>query len=116
MSVRVVIGCTKMIAAREDQTDKEGYWISELMLLAIEPRRKNELHDINKLEALANNTKQVYYQYYKTAYIVSMISKRKIDLISDLGVYLIRDFAFWKLNHSVEVTISLLKMVTSKMI
>jgi hypothetical protein len=42
----VVIGCTKMIAASEDQTDKEGYWISELMSLAIEPSSiKHKLQD-----------------------------------------------------------------------
>jgi hypothetical protein len=57
-----------MMAASGDQTDKEGYWISELMSLALEPRRKNELNDVAELEALANNMKQVYYQDYKTAY------------------------------------------------
>jgi len=57
-----------MIATSEDQTDKEGYWISELTSLAIEPWRKNELNDVGELEALANTMKQVYYQDYKTAY------------------------------------------------
>jgi hypothetical protein len=61
-----------MIAAIKDQTDKEGYWINELMSLAIEPRPKNELNDIAELEALANNIKQVYYQDYKTAYSIRM--------------------------------------------
>lgn len=54
-NVCVVIGCTKMIAASEDQTDKVGYEISELMSLAIEPRRKNELNDVRELEALPNS-------------------------------------------------------------
>ncbi|MDQ3966815.1 MAG: hypothetical protein M3275_00285 [Thermoproteota archaeon] len=44
----MVVGCTKMIAAIKDQTDKEAYWINELMSLAIEPRRKNELNDIKR--------------------------------------------------------------------
>jgi hypothetical protein len=57
-----------MIATSEDQTDKEGYRISELTSLAIEPWRKNELNDVGELEALANNVKKVYYQDYKTAY------------------------------------------------
>jgi hypothetical protein len=57
-----------MIATSEDQTDKEGYWISELTSLAVEPWRKNELNDVGELEALANPMKQAYYQDYKTAF------------------------------------------------
>jgi hypothetical protein len=75
MSLHVIVFgcCTKMIAAiKEDQIDKEGYWINELMSLAIEPRRNNELDDIAELEVLANNIKQVYYQDYKTAYSIRM--------------------------------------------
>ena len=68
----MVVGYTKMIAAIKDQTDKEGYWINELISLAIEPRRKNELNDIAELEVLANNIQQVYYQDYKTAYSIRM--------------------------------------------
>jgi hypothetical protein len=55
----------KIIVASENQTDKEGYWIRELMSLALEPRPKNKFNDEGELEALANNMKQVYYQDYK---------------------------------------------------
>ena len=49
-----------MIMASEDQTDRrEGYWISELMSLALELKRKNELNDVGELEVLSNNMKQV---------------------------------------------------------
>jgi hypothetical protein len=58
----VYVVVLEMIVASENQTDKEGYWIRELMSLALEPRRKNELNDVGELEALANNMKQVYYQ------------------------------------------------------
>lgn len=51
-----------------DQTDKEGYRISELISLALKPHQKNELNDVAELKALTNNIKQAYYQDYKTAY------------------------------------------------
>ena len=57
-----------MIASSEDQTDKEGYWLSELPSLVIKPSWKNELNDVGELEVQAINMKQVYYQDYKTAY------------------------------------------------
>jgi hypothetical protein len=57
-----------MIITNENLIEKEGYWICELMSLAIEPRRKNELNDVRELKALTNNLKEVYYQRYKTAY------------------------------------------------
>jgi hypothetical protein len=41
-----------MIKASEDQTDKEGFLIRELMSLAIEPRRKNELNYVAEFEVL----------------------------------------------------------------
>jgi hypothetical protein len=41
-----------MIKASEDQTDKEGFWIRELMSLAIESRRKNELNYVGEFEVL----------------------------------------------------------------
>jgi hypothetical protein len=36
--------------------------------LGIDPRRQNELNDKEKLEALAEIIKEVYYQDCKTAY------------------------------------------------
>ncbi len=78
-----------MIAASEDKTHKEGYWINELILPGIKPRWKNELNDVEELEALANNMKQVYYQDYKTAYDAnnSEIKRRERWIwFCDLGV------------------------------
>ncbi len=57
-----------MIAASEKRTDKEEYWQNELKSLGIEPKITTELNDIEELEALTENIKQVYYQDYKTAY------------------------------------------------
>ena len=50
------------------QSENEEYWKNELKSLWIEPKRKNILNDKDELESLAENIKQIYYQYYKTAY------------------------------------------------
>jgi hypothetical protein len=68
-----------MIATSEDQTNKEEYWINELMSLAIEPRRKNEFNDKEELEALAIAIKEVYFQDYKTAYNGNSSKREIID-------------------------------------
>jgi hypothetical protein len=52
----------------KEQKDKEGFWQNELHSLGIEPKRNNDLDDIEELAALADNIKQVYYQDYKSAY------------------------------------------------
>lgn len=71
----------EMIAASEEQTDKEDYWQTELKSLGIEPKRKNELNDKEELEALTNNIKEVYYQDYKTAYSAKLMDESQFDYI-----------------------------------
>lgn len=68
----------EMIITNEDQKDKKGYWICELMSLATQPGRKTELNDTREL-ALTNNLKEVYYQGYKTAYGAHGIALRKFN-------------------------------------
>jgi hypothetical protein len=55
-------------ALKKEHIDKKDYWQNELKSLGIEPRRQNELNDKEKLQALAEVIKEVYYQDYKTAY------------------------------------------------
>jgi hypothetical protein len=57
-------------ALKKEHTDKKDYWQNELNSLGVEPRRQDELNDKEELEALAEIIKEVYYQDYKTAYIV----------------------------------------------
>ena len=53
---------------KKERPDKKEYWQNELKSLGIEPRRQNELHDKEELQALAEIIKEVYFQDYKTAY------------------------------------------------
>jgi hypothetical protein len=55
-------------ALKKEYIDKKDYWQNELKSLGIDPRRQNELNDKEKLEALAEIIKEVYYQDCKTAY------------------------------------------------
>jgi hypothetical protein len=57
-------------ALKREHPDKKDYWQNELKSLGIEPRRQNELNDKEELQALAEIIKEVYFQDYKTAYIV----------------------------------------------
>jgi hypothetical protein len=53
----------------EHLSDRKDYWENELKPLGIEPGRQNELNDKEeKLQALAEIIKEVYYHDYKTAY------------------------------------------------
>ena len=52
----------------KEQQTKKSYWKNELNSLAIEPKRNNELNNNEELADHTDNTKQVYYQDYKTAY------------------------------------------------
>jgi hypothetical protein len=58
------------VADGKHLSEKKDYWQNELKSLGIEPRRQNELNDKEeeKLQALAESIKAVYYQDYKTAY------------------------------------------------
>jgi len=51
-----------------DPTDKNSYWQNELRSLGIDPKRENDLNDINELEPLADSIKQAYFQDFKSAY------------------------------------------------
>jgi hypothetical protein len=68
-------------ALKREHPDKKDYWQNELKSLGIEPRRQNELNDKEELQALAEIIKEVYFQDYKTAYIVikaRTTTKRKL--------------------------------------
>ena len=64
----------------EHLSDKKDYWQNELKSLGIEPWRQNELNDKEELQALAEIIKEVYYQDYKTAYLVikARTTKKKL--------------------------------------
>jgi hypothetical protein len=56
------------MATKEEETQKDTWWLNELESLGVSPKVKNELNDIQETSNLAENLKQVFYQAYKEAY------------------------------------------------
>ena len=57
-----------VLMGKKVQRSKKSYRLNELDSLGIESKRNDELNNIHKAAALADNNKQAYYQDYKSAY------------------------------------------------
>jgi DNA repair ATPase RecN len=65
----VVNGISKYnMATKEENIQKDTWWLNELESLGISPKAKNELNDLQETSNLAENLKQAFYQAYKEAY------------------------------------------------
>ena len=67
--------------SNKNRGESKGFWESELKSLGIEPKRKNSLNDVEELEALTDNIKQVYYQNFKLAYNEKGTDESRFDYI-----------------------------------
>jgi hypothetical protein len=56
------------MATKEDEIQKDTWWLNELGSLGVTPKVKNELNDMQETRNLAENLKQAFYQAYKQAY------------------------------------------------
>ena len=56
------------MATKEEESQKDTWWLNELESLGVSPKVKNELNDIQETSSLAENPKQAFYQAYKEAY------------------------------------------------
>ena len=56
------------MATKEEESQKDTWWLNELESLGVSPKVKNELNDIQETSSLAENLKQAFYQAYKEAY------------------------------------------------
>jgi 3-methyladenine DNA glycosylase AlkC len=56
------------MATKEEEIQKETWWLNELESLGVSPKVQNELNDIQETSNLAENLKQAFYQAYKEAY------------------------------------------------
>jgi hypothetical protein len=56
------------MATKEENIQKDTWWLNELESLGVSPKAKNELNDIQETSNLAENLKQLFYQAYKEAY------------------------------------------------
>jgi hypothetical protein len=56
------------MATKQENLQKDSWWINELDSLGINAKVRNELIDTQETSSLAENLKQIFYQAYKDAY------------------------------------------------
>jgi hypothetical protein len=56
------------MATKQENLQKDSWWINELDSLGINVKVRNELNDTQETSSLAENLKQIFYQAYKDAY------------------------------------------------
>ena len=56
------------MATKQENPQKDSWWLNELESLGVSPKARNELNDIQETSNLAENLKQIFYQAYKEAY------------------------------------------------
>ena len=57
-----------IMATKQENPQKDSWWINELESLGVSVKVRNELNDIQETSNLAENLKQIFYQSYKDAY------------------------------------------------
>jgi hypothetical protein len=56
------------MATKQENIQRDSWWLNELESLGVSPKVTNELNDIQETSNLAENLKQLFYQAYKQAY------------------------------------------------
>lgn len=56
------------MATKQENQEKDNWWINELESLGVSVKVRNELNDTQETSNLAENLKQIFYQAYKEAY------------------------------------------------
>jgi hypothetical protein len=56
------------MATKQENIQKDSWWINELDSLGVSVKVRNELNNIEETSSLAENLKHVFYQAYKNAY------------------------------------------------
>ena len=56
------------MAIKQENPQKDDWWINELDSLGVSVKVWNELNNIEETSSLAENLKHVFYQAYKNAY------------------------------------------------
>jgi hypothetical protein len=57
-----------IMATKQENPQKDSWWINELESLGVSVKVRNELNDTQETSNLAENLKQIFYQSYKDAY------------------------------------------------
>ena len=56
------------MATKQENLQKDNWWINELESLGVSVKVRNELNNIEETSSLAENLKHTFYQAYKAAY------------------------------------------------
>jgi hypothetical protein len=56
------------MATKDEHPERYGWWINELNSLGIEPKRINEMDDLQELCNITQRLKETFFQYYKSSY------------------------------------------------
>ena len=56
------------MATKQENIQKDSWWINELDSLGVSAKVRNELNNIEETCSLAENLKHIFYQVYKNAY------------------------------------------------
>ena len=56
------------MATKQENPQKDSWWINELESLGVSVKVRNELNDAHETSNLAESLKQIFYQVYKDAY------------------------------------------------
>jgi hypothetical protein len=57
-----------IMATKQENLQRDTWWLNELESPGVSPKVTNELNDIQETSNLAENLKQLFYQAYKQAY------------------------------------------------
>jgi hypothetical protein len=56
------------MATKQENPQKDNWWLNELESLGVSPKTRNELNNMQEISNLTENIKQIFYQAYKEAY------------------------------------------------
>jgi len=56
------------MSTKQENPQKDNWWINELDSLGVSVEARNELNNIEETSSLAENLKHAFYQAYKAAY------------------------------------------------
>ena len=56
------------MASKQENKQKDNWWINELESLGVSVKVRNELNNIEETSSLAENLKHTFYQAYKATY------------------------------------------------
>ena len=57
-----------IMATKDEHPERYGWWIDELKSLGVEPKKINQVYDLQELCKVTQTLKETFLQYYKSSY------------------------------------------------